>query len=40
VHKIVATLEAMGYIPRVAGAEFSPAEEETIKRRLKDLGYI
>jgi adenylyl-sulfate kinase len=38
--RIVATLEALGYVPRVAGSEYSPEEEETIKRRLKDLGYI
>jgi adenylyl-sulfate kinase len=38
--RIIATLEALGYVPRVAGGEFSAAEEETIKRRLKDLGYI
>ena len=40
VARIVATLEALGYVPRVPGAEYSPAEEEAIKRRLKDLGYI
>jgi adenylyl-sulfate kinase len=40
VARIVATLEALGYIPRVPGAEYSPAEEEAIKTRLKDLGYI
>jgi adenylyl-sulfate kinase len=38
--KIIATLETLGYIPRVPGAEYSPAEEEAIKTRLKDLGYI
>jgi adenylyl-sulfate kinase len=40
VAKIIATLETLGYIPRVPGAEYSPAEEEAIKSRLKDLGYI
>jgi adenylyl-sulfate kinase len=40
VTKIITTLEALGYIPRVPGAEYSPAEEEAIKSRLKDLGYI
>jgi adenylyl-sulfate kinase len=40
VARIIATLEALGYIPRVPGAEYSPAEEEAIKSRLKDLGYI
>lgn len=40
VAKIITTLEALGYIPRVPGTEYSPAEEEAIKSRLKDLGYI
>jgi adenylyl-sulfate kinase len=40
VAKIVGTLEVLGYVPRSGGAEFSATEEETIKRRLKDLGYI
>ena len=40
VAKIITTLEALGYIPRVPGTEYSPAEEEAIKTRLKDLGYI
>jgi adenylyl-sulfate kinase len=40
VGRIVATLELLGYVPRVPGAEFSPAEEEAVKKRLKDLGYI
>jgi adenylyl-sulfate kinase len=40
VARIIATLEALGYIPRVPGTEYSPAEEEAIKSRLKDLGYI
>ena len=38
--RIIATLEALGYVPRVPGTEYSPAEEEAIKSRLKDLGYI
>jgi hypothetical protein len=40
VARIVGTLEVLGYIPRVSGGDFSAAEEETVKRRLKDLGYI
>jgi adenylyl-sulfate kinase len=40
VTRIVGTLEVLGYIPRVSGGDFSASEEETIKRRLKDLGYI
>lgn len=40
VAKIVRTLELMGYIPPAVGGGYSEAEEETIKKRLKDLGYI
>jgi adenylyl-sulfate kinase len=40
VARIIATLETLGYIPRVTGNDYSPAEEEAIKNRLKDLGYI
>jgi len=40
VAKIITTLETLGYIPRVPGTDYSPAEEEAIKTRLKDLGYI
>jgi adenylyl-sulfate kinase len=40
VGKIVQTLEVMGYIPRGVGADYSAQDEEAIKRRLKDLGYI
>ncbi len=39
-HKIIATLEAMAYIPAGDGRGYSDAEEETIKQRLRDLGYI
>jgi adenylyl-sulfate kinase len=40
-HKILRTLELMSYIPGVnAESEYSPEEEESIKTRLKDLGYI
>ena len=39
--KIVRTLELMGLIPGApAESEYSPEEEEKIKARLKDLGYI
>jgi len=38
--KIIHTLEVMGLIPRVAGDEYSAGDEEVIKQRLKDLGYI
>jgi adenylyl-sulfate kinase len=40
VARIIATLEALGYVPRGAGTEYSPDEEEAIKSRLRDLGYI
>ena len=39
--KIIRTLELMQYIPGAAAdSEYSDAEEEKIKARLKDLGYI
>ena len=38
--KILTTLEAMGYIPVGDGRGYSAEEEETIKQRLRDLGYI
>jgi adenylyl-sulfate kinase len=40
-NKIIRTLELMNYIPAGdAEEEYSEAEEEKIKQRLKDLGYI
>jgi adenylylsulfate kinase len=41
VNKIIRTLELMSYIPGVdAETEYSAEEEEKIKSRLRDLGYI
>ncbi|MBM3319237.1 MAG: adenylyl-sulfate kinase [Candidatus Eisenbacteria bacterium] len=41
VQKIIRTLELMGYIPGAdASGETSEEEEEKIRRRLRDLGYI
>jgi len=40
VGKIISTLELLNYIPRVEGADYSADEEEAIKTRLRDLGYI
>ena len=41
VAKIMRTLELMGFIPAAeAATEYSPEEEEEIKKRLRDLGYI
>jgi len=40
-NKILRTLELMQYVPGEAvGSEYSDEEEEKIKARLKDLGYI
>ncbi|HPQ70130.1 MAG TPA: adenylyl-sulfate kinase [bacterium] len=38
--KIIRTLELMGYIPADENADYSEEEEEKIKKRLKDLGYL
>jgi len=38
--KIITTLEMLDYIPRVEGGDYAPDEEEAIKTRLRDLGYI
>jgi len=39
--KIVKTLEILGHIPAIEGAtDYSEEEEEVIKNRLQDLGYI
>jgi len=41
VNKIMRTLELMGYIPAAeTGQEYSEEEEEEIRKRLADLGYI
>jgi len=40
VAKIVRTLEVMELIPRGVGGDYSAGDEEVIKQRLKDLGYI
>ena len=41
VTKIIRTLELLGYIPQTGEVQdYSPAEEEKIKERLRDLGYI
>lgn len=40
VSKIIKTLEILDYVPAVEGEEYSPEEEEKIRTRLKDLGYI
>jgi adenylyl-sulfate kinase len=40
VKKIVSTLQILGYLPEIASAAYTAEEEEIIKRRLQDLGYI
>ncbi len=40
VQRIIATLEQLNYIPAGDGRGYSEEEEESIKQRLKDLGYI
>lgn len=39
-NKILLTLEQLGYIPADDGRGYSEDEEESIKERLRDLGYI
>jgi len=40
VQRIIATLEQLSYIPATDGRGYSEDEEESIKQRLRDLGYI
>ncbi len=38
--RIIQTLEILGYLEKLDGAQYSEEEEAKIKKRLKDLGYI
>ena len=40
VSDIVKTLEIMDLIPKTEGDDYSETDEEAVKKRLKDLGYI
>jgi adenylyl-sulfate kinase len=40
VGNILSKLEEMGYVPATDGRGYSEEEEESIKQRLRDLGYI
>ncbi len=40
VNRIIATLEQLNYIPAGDARGYTEDEEETIKQRLRDLGYI
>lgn len=37
---ILKTLQVLGFIPDLTGQEYSEDEEEEVKKRLEDLGYI
>jgi len=38
--RIIAKLEEMGYLPAPEAEVYTPEEEESIKKRLQDLGYL
>jgi len=40
VRKAVITLEKLGWIPKTGAEEYSDDEEEEVKKRLEDLGYL
>jgi len=40
VNKVLATLELLGRIEKVEAASYTPEEEEMIRRRLQELGYL
>ena len=40
VNKTITTLEVLGIVERVEAACYSPEEEEIIRRRLQELGYL
>ncbi len=40
VTKIIAALKTQGYVPDEQTAEYTEAEDELIKQRMRDLGYI
>lgn len=40
VAKIIATLKKRGYIPDTPSSEYTLAEDELIKQRMRDLGYV
>lgn len=40
IDKIVKTLEILDHIPKIENDDYSPDEEQKIRSRLKDLGYI
>jgi len=38
--RVTARLEEMGYLPRVEESAYSEEEEEMIRERLANLGYL
>ena len=38
--RVLLTLERLDLIPKVPGGAYTAAEEEEVRRRLKDLGYV
>ncbi len=40
VAKVVATLEVLDLLEKTEGSAYTPEEEEIIRRRLQDLGYL
>lgn len=40
VAKVIATLEVLGRVDRIEPACYTPKEEEMIRKRLEDLGYL
>lgn len=38
--KVMKTLELLGFIEKIEGACYTPEEEEIIRQRLQDLGYL
>ena len=40
VKQVIATLELLGHVDKVETSCYTPAEEEMIRQRLQDLGYL
>ncbi len=40
VQKIIQKLENLGYLPRIEESVYTAEEEEKVKKRLEDLGYL
>ena len=40
IQRIVQKLESLGYLPRIEESVYTAEEEEKVKKRLEDLGYL